>query len=439
MSRLFAGGTDLMTYSPVDWAFGTLLIVGKIATTNDASWLSFIEGEASGGTTNYALGRHNSGPIYMSNNATLSKGSQAIQDADGWCIFAVTKATGTAAPIMYKIPIGGTRINSTGDVSLANSPAIVAGGGRIRIAGNDDPANMYIAAVAIFNGTVLTGAQLDGINTAKTTASINALGPTWLIDDSDSLATDLTAGTADRTAISGTTSSADNPSSWVYGLGGGTSHALAGTSAGTSTSTGAVTVTHPLAGTSAGTSTSTGAVAVTHPLAGTSAGTSTSVGALTVAHPLAGTSAGTSATTGDLSVSHSLAGTSAGSSTSVGNLTVTAGGVQALAGTSAGSSTSTGALSVAHSLAGESDGSSFDTAAVSANYAVAGISDGNSTSVGFVAVNYSLAGISAGSSSSAGALVVGTTLGTVLNHADAVYYGGAAADAVYAGTQKVWP
>jgi hypothetical protein len=96
-------------------------------------------------------------------------------------------------------------------------------------------------------------------------------------------------------------------------------------------------------------------------------------------------------------------------------------------------------LSVAHSLAGESDGSSFDTAAVSANYAVAGISDGNSTSVGFVAVNYSLAGISAGSSSSAGALVVGTTLGTVLNHADAVYYGGAAADAVYAGTQKVWP
>lgn len=129
--------------------------------------------------------------------------------------------------------------------------------------------------------------------------------------------------------------------------GGGTSHALAGTSASTSASTGDLTVAHPLAGTSTGTSTSTGAAVVQWALAGTSAGTSTSSGDLTVQAggqvTLAGTSAGTSTSTGDLRVAVTLTGTSPGISTSTGAVAV----ARPLAGTSTGTSTSTGLLSVA--------------------------------------------------------------------------------------------
>lgn len=94
--------------------------------------------------------------------------------------------------------------------------------------------------------------------------------------------------------------------------------ALAGTSTGTSTSTGSADVHHPLTGTTAGTAATTGSSAVQYPLGATSAGTSRSglcpgqavpdgsvypgVVELLVEHALAGTSAGTAVSSGDLTV-----------------------------------------------------------------------------------------------------------------------------------------
>lgn len=216
MSRLFNGTSNFMTFTPTDWAFGTLLVVARIMTTNDVAWQSFIEGEAPGGLR-YAFGRSNSGNLYLANGITTAS-AVAAQDADGWAIYAVTKATGTVAPTMHRIPIGGTRTSTAPGTTLTNSTTIA--GGSTKVGGDDDFANIRLAAVAIFNGTVLTTTQLDGINTAKTTQSIADLSPTALYDDSDAFATDL-IGSADRTAISGTTDDADDPSGWVYGLGGG--------------------------------------------------------------------------------------------------------------------------------------------------------------------------------------------------------------------------
>lgn len=218
MSRLFNGSTDLMTFAPIDWAYGTLLIVAKIVTTNDFTWLSLIEGENSGGGTNYAMGRRNSGDLYYSNQSSISWAT-AIDDSDGWAIYAITKATGSVAATSHKVIISSGTRTSNAQGAMSDSSAIT--GGRIKIGGDDDPANIKIAAVAIFNGTVLTGTQLDGIASAKTTAAIAALSPTELWDDSNGISTGLIASTA-RTAISGTSSDADNPSGWVYGLGGGT-------------------------------------------------------------------------------------------------------------------------------------------------------------------------------------------------------------------------
>ena len=217
MSRLWGGTVaDLMTYAPIQWAFGTILIVAKIVTTNDAAWQSFIEAEPTGVTpVRYALGRSSAGNLYLSNDVTSDQAVSAT-DADGWALFSVTKATGSAAPQFRKNIIGGAPTGGTGGVALGNSPANTV---RIYLGGNDDPANIKVAAAAIFNGTVLTTGQLDGIASAATTQSIADLSPTWLIDDSDAFATNLVnPGTGDRTAIAGTADDADDPAGWVYGI-----------------------------------------------------------------------------------------------------------------------------------------------------------------------------------------------------------------------------
>lgn len=214
MSILFDGVDDLMTYSaPVTpYTFGTLLIVCKIVNTNDSAWLSFIEGEPSGGgTPNYALGRRNTGNIYYVTPVTVIDGG-AVQDADGWQIIATTKATGSSAVSTHKMPIGGARTTTT---LAAAANAGSSTNGSIKIGGDDDFANILVAAVAIFEGTALTTGQLDAILAAKTTASIISAGATWCVDAADGLINDL-VGSVDRTAVVGTASSADNPSGWTY-------------------------------------------------------------------------------------------------------------------------------------------------------------------------------------------------------------------------------
>lgn len=151
----------------------------------------------------------------------------------------------------------------------------------------------------------------------------------------------------------------------------GTAHALNGSSAGLSASTGGLTAGFALAGTSPGSSGSTGDAVVARPLAGTSTGAAASTGAVDVSHPLAGTSAGGSGSTGDLTVTGAgivaLEGTSTGLAGGSGELTVTSpalpppdvgggvdvdetsipdGRVVALEGRSVGSSASFGVLTV---------------------------------------------------------------------------------------------
>lgn len=226
MSRLFDGVDDVMTYpisasGGADWRFGTLLIVCRILNTGDTAWLSFLEAESAGNAQRYSMGRRNDGRLYLVDSDTGSlQSAVTIEDADNWAIYAVTKATGSVAATMHKIPLAtGTRTSTAAGSAQADGKD--ASGGELRLGGPSDFANIRVAAAAVFPGVVLTTTQLDGIASAKTTASIAALSPTWLVDDSDGLATDL-IGTADRTAIVGTADDADDPAGWVYGLGGST-------------------------------------------------------------------------------------------------------------------------------------------------------------------------------------------------------------------------
>jgi hypothetical protein len=200
-----------------DFGFGTLLVVARIMTTTDAAWLSFMEAENASNIARYSFGRRSTGAMYYANDSTLDSAALNIEDGDGWAVYAVTKATGSATPSYHKIPIGGSRTTTTSAASLANSST--SAGGELRIGGPSDFAHMRLAVASVFPGVVLTTGQLEGIATTKTTQSIADLLPLWLVDDSDGFATDL-IGTADRTAIVGTVDDADDPAGWVYGLGG---------------------------------------------------------------------------------------------------------------------------------------------------------------------------------------------------------------------------
>lgn len=220
VSRLFDGTDDVMSYAmeaaDAEWNFGTLLIIAKIATTSDSTWLSFMEGENAAGAIAWALGRRNNGQLYLASGGALAS-SVTVEDADGWALYATTKATGSSTATSHKIIISsGTRTSTAQDTALADTGTTALG--RIKLGGDDDFANVYLGAAAFWDGTVLTTGQLDGIVTAKTTQSILDLSPSWCVDDgptSNQFTNDLVAD-IDRSAITGTTDSADDPSGWVY-------------------------------------------------------------------------------------------------------------------------------------------------------------------------------------------------------------------------------
>ena len=230
MSRLFNPATsDFMTYAlpaggspgPVNWQYGTMLVVAKFNA--GTSWTSFIEMTAT--SVVVSMGRRSTDGLYYSEGVAIQDSSQAgpvgspftIGSGDGWCLYAFTKAAGTVSPTFHKIPIGGTRVTHSISATSVDVGAPLDNG-TITIGGNDDFFNGRFAALAIMPQVVLSTTQLDAIATAKTTASIVGLAPAngWVVDDSDGFANNLVANNTHRSAIAGTTASADDPAGWIY-------------------------------------------------------------------------------------------------------------------------------------------------------------------------------------------------------------------------------
>lgn len=216
------GVDDLITYptaagSAMNDAL-SIVWVGRILTTSDTAWLSFMEFEV-GASNRCGLGRNNSGNLYFVNAAGTSS-AVAANDSDNWAVYSVTRST-AAVTTFRKFPIGGSATGGTGG-ALADS--LTAASGNLRIGGNDDFANIRSAAFAYWNGVTLSTAQLDGIATTKTTQAILDLSPTACYDDSDSFVSDL-VGTMEPAVKVGGVDSADDPAGWVY-LGGGAAEVI---------------------------------------------------------------------------------------------------------------------------------------------------------------------------------------------------------------------
>lgn len=222
MSRLFDGVDDQMVYPAPATLSGalTMLIVVKFATSS--GWISLLEGETSGGADRATIGRNpdQSNNLYFSNGvAGLPTGGVTLTNTSNWYVAALQRASGTVAARTHLCQVGAVSNTHTDHVtSMANASSIA--GGNLRIGGNADFGNIRVAAAAIWNSNPLVDADFEGIASDATTQSIADLSPVWLVDDSDAFATDL-IGSNDRTSITGTADDADDPSGWVYGLGGG--------------------------------------------------------------------------------------------------------------------------------------------------------------------------------------------------------------------------
>lgn len=103
---------------------------------------------------------------------------------------------------------------------------------------------------------------------------------------------------------------------------GGVSVELAGTTTGSSSASGALTITRPLSGETTGTSSTAGSLALRKPLAGAPAGTSAAAGVLTVIKGLSGSAVGTTSVAGSLALVRYLSGLASGTSSATARLTV---------------------------------------------------------------------------------------------------------------------
>ena len=126
-----------------------------------------------------------------------------------------------------------------------------------------------------------------------------------------------------------------------------------------------------------------------------------------VAQALAGTSAGTSSTTGNLTAVKALAGIDAATSTTTGALTA----VKALTGVDSALSTSGGALRVSLALEGLSTDTSSSTGNLTLSVALAALSQAGDSTTGSIVLAWNLAGVSTGLSTTVGLLTVVVPVG----------------------------
>lgn len=222
MSRLFDGSDDNMEYAVsglnVTGAYSMMMVI-RIMRTADVDWETWMEFRTSGNVPSTILEREalTAGSLCWSNNTNISQAGLPVTDSDGWMVIGSSVAAGTATGRDHRCIIGGANTHAAWGASLAKGASVT--GGKLYLGGLSDFANFRLAAAAYWDGTELSDANYNTVASTKTTAAIAALSPTWLVDDSDAFATDL-IGSMDRTAITGTADDADDPSGWVYGVGG---------------------------------------------------------------------------------------------------------------------------------------------------------------------------------------------------------------------------
>jgi len=201
----------------------TLLIVGRLVGTpsNNNDPAVSLDTSANAGLGSIYKGTAEE-LTWGSDNPGADSASATNAMTTSWSIWAITKAAGTVAPVAhYGTLASGSLTHAATATAVANSSGTAGARLFFGTFGASGFLNYRLAVGALFN-TALTNAQLDGVMTAKTTASIDALNPISLMEFTQtSVATAVTdlKSLATQAAITGTTAiTGDDPPGWTFGL-----------------------------------------------------------------------------------------------------------------------------------------------------------------------------------------------------------------------------
>ena len=187
----------------------TIATIAKKVT--DGSWQTIITGQTSGALNRFQMQFTDVNTLFMgaANGDDSGSGGIAAALADGWCLYVVSKDTGTVQPRMHKFVYSTkTWTHATQGTAFTNGTAPGVGGS-IKIGRNDEfgeYANADVAVVGVWD-SFLTDAQVELL--AQSIRNWSTLTPTglWIFNQPDVTTTvkDYTGNGADQTARTGTT------------------------------------------------------------------------------------------------------------------------------------------------------------------------------------------------------------------------------------------
>jgi hypothetical protein len=203
--------------------FGTMLVVAR--RTDDAAWHGIVTTRQSGAGAYEAYmdiapaGHATAGAIWSSWGGTDNAATLKFLSTDGWCIVAVTKATGSATPRYHKCVLS-SRVWTHNDGGGAVANATSTPGGTVILGAVDtDALNGDLAAVALYART-FSDQEIESLLTWETWLSYSPVGA-WLLDQAATGQTvvDWVDG-ANQSGITGTTVTTGSLPGWNQSDGG---------------------------------------------------------------------------------------------------------------------------------------------------------------------------------------------------------------------------
>jgi len=195
----------------------TLLIVQRMLAAN-GSWQSLIETQAVGPNGRPSLGRRNTGnELYYSDSTGLNVAATiTILSSQNWSILALARPAGAAQTVRahYFQVGGGAATHENVGGTWSNEAAYTTG--KAIIAGDDDPANIRVAAWALWKGTAISDGTFDTICSALSTQSLIDAGASAVFDAENTLMKDDLVGSMDGALVGAITESSDGPTGWTY-------------------------------------------------------------------------------------------------------------------------------------------------------------------------------------------------------------------------------
>jgi hypothetical protein len=224
--RAFNGTTDTITASAgglSGFGFGAFVVIAR--RTNESGWHGIVATQQSGGTweayLDIAPSAHaTASAIWTSWNGTDHANTLKFTQADGWCIVAATKATGTATPRYHKCVLSSRTWTHDDGVGTVPNATSIPGGNVIfgNVAGDQLAGD--VAAVALY-GRTFTDQELESFLSWEVWLSYGPMGA-WLLDQAVTAQSllDWTGGGANQSAISGTTVQTASLPGWNQSDGG---------------------------------------------------------------------------------------------------------------------------------------------------------------------------------------------------------------------------